>query len=257
MTYSGTEPPAGAGREVILVVPCFNEAARWRRGYWDAVMTASNVRILFVDDGSTDETASFLSQECEDPRAEVISLPANGGKAEAVRLGLIEAIAQRPAVVAFLDADGAFPPGEVVRLANMATALPLGDSEDYDALWSSRVMLAGRQISRHSSRHYVGRAVATLIAPWHRYEVYDTQSGFKLFSVSQELRDCLSTPFATRWFPDVELLQRWTRNTGRQMRIWEEPVIGWHDVAGSKVNRSQYGQLLKDLRHVYKGRVAR
>ena len=41
---------------------------------------------------------------------------------------------------------------------------------------------------------------------------------------------------------------------GRPMRIWEEPVMGWYDVAGSKMNRSQYTRLIKDLSRLYRNR---
>jgi len=242
---------------VVLVVPCFNEAARWRHDYWSEILEDPRINVLFVDDGSSDGTVDCVVRECKHPSAEFMSLPRNMGKAEAVRSGLLQALRQQPGIVSFLDADGAFPAGEVRRLCALASDLLLAEQPDYDSVWSSRVMLAGRQISRDTARHYLGRAIATLVAPMHRYEVYDTQSGFKLFTTSEAFTACLEMPFLTRWFPDVELLQRWTQGVGTQMRIWEEPVIGWKEVAGSKLDRSQYLQLLKDLRHVYGGRVSR
>jgi dolichyl-phosphate beta-glucosyltransferase len=241
----------------VIVVPCFNEAARWNAAYWDAITAHPEIELIFVDDGSTDATPERIAATVASCGTQAIRLERNSGKAEAVRQGLAAALDldSRPRTVGFLDADGAFPEFEVRRLVSLGSELL--DSDRYDALWSARILMAGRDISRHASRHYIGRAISTLVAPLHRYDVYDTQSGFKLFQRSSALEQCLVTPFRTRWFPDIELLQRWSIGQGRQMRIWEEPVSGWHDVGGSKVNRSQYVQLLKDLRHLYGTRVAR
>jgi dolichyl-phosphate beta-glucosyltransferase len=239
----------------VIVVPCFNEAARWEPSYWEAITSHPDIQVVFVDDGSTDATPDRIAATVASCGAHAIRLERNSGKAEAVRRGLLVALDSPSETVGFLDADGAFPDREITRLVDLGSDLL--DADRYDALWSARILMAGRDISRHASRHYIGRVVSTVVAPLHRYEVYDTQSGFKLFRRSTDLEQCLATPFGTRWFPDIELLQRWTVGTGRQMRIWEEPVIGWHDVAGSKVNRSQYVQLLKDLRHLYSTRVPR
>lgn len=241
----------------VVVVPCYNEASRWAPAYWEAIASHPGVDLIFVDDGSTDATPERIASTVASCGARSIRLHRNSGKAEAVRQGLLAALEpdSGPETVGFLDADGAFPDIEVRRLVDLGRELL--DSDQYDSLWSARILMAGRGITRHASRHYIGRVISTVVAPLHRYEVYDTQSGFKLFQRSSALEQCLATPFGTRWFPDIELLQRWTASQGRQMRIWEEPVSGWHDVGGSKVNRSQYVQLLKDLRRLYATRVPR
>lgn len=241
--------------EVTIVVPCFNEQARWNGAYWREIAAAPGVGLIFVDDGSSDGTLAAIAETCRETGSESIALTPNAGKGEAVRRGLQAALERDSPIVGYLDADGAFPAEEVIRLAGMARGLILGADCEYDSLWSSRVLLAGRQIKRRSSRHYVGRVVATAIAPLHRYEVYDTQSGYKLFRSDERMTPCLAAPFGTRWFPDVEILQRWTNLTGTPLRIWEEPVTGWYDVAGSKLDRSQYGQLARDVAHLYRARV--
>lgn len=241
--------------EVTIVVPCFNEESRWNAAYWREIAEVPGVGLVFVDDGSSDATLAAITRTCGETGADCIPLAINAGKGEAVRRGLLAALESGSAIVGYLDADGAFPAAEVVRLAGMSRELLLRDDREYDSLWSSRVLLAGRQIKRRASRHYVGRVVATAIAPFHRYEVYDTQSGYKLFRADGRLLRCLDRPFGTRWFPDVEILQRWTNLTGSPLRIWEEPVTGWYDVAGSKLDRSQYGQLARDVAHLYRSRV--
>ena len=44
--------------QLILVVPCYNEAARLQEAaFLDFVRRREDARLLFVDDGSTDDTA--------------------------------------------------------------------------------------------------------------------------------------------------------------------------------------------------------
>lgn len=243
----------------LLIVPCYNEAARWRPEYWRQVVRPGDVDVLFVNDGSTDSTLAVLQQTAVEVGASVMDLPRNSGKAEAVRLGLLRGWDESSALIGYLDADGAFPAGEVARMVQAATPLLMPATADspaeFDAVWSARVLMAGRDIARHTSRHYLGRVITTLVAPWHGYAIYDTQSGYKLFRKDERLLACLRAPFQTRWFPDIELLQRWQHAHGEPMRIWEDPVTGWHDVAGSKMTSSQYRQILKDLSRLYRARV--
>lgn len=242
---------------VLLVVPCFNEHDRWKASYWEEIVSPGTLDVLFVDDGSTDATISDLRATAASTGARVLQLKTNVGKAEAVRRGLNESFAREFELVGFLDADGAFPASEVLRMVDISASLLDSGSAQYEAVWSARVLMAGRNIERHAQRHYLGRIITTIIAPWHGYSIYDTQSGFKLFRNGSSLTSCLQEPFHTRWFPDVELLQRWKLINGSAMRIWEEPVSGWRDVAGSKMNVRQYRQILRDLKHVYRSRVSR
>lgn len=243
----------------LLVVPCFNEAGRWRDSYWRDVVEPGKLDVLFVNDGSSDATLRVISTTADTVGASVLDLPRNSGKAEAVRQGLLQAWESRASFIGYLDADGAFPAPEVRRMAQDAVERidveGAANSSGYDAVWSARVLMAGRDIERHTSRHYLGRVITTLVAPWHGYAIYDTQAGYKIFRKDDRLLACLEEPFRTRWFPDIELLQRWKRRNGAPMRIWEDPVTGWHDVAGSKMTARQYRQILKDLSWVYRGRA--
>lgn len=231
----------------IIVVPCYNEADRWQFEYWQTISEAG-ITLLFVDDGSTDSSWTTISSDAPRIGALSLQLPVNVGKAEAVRKGLEFAVTQGAAIVGYLDADAAFPADVVVRISQLSRQMLKEDA--WDSVWAARILLGGRDVVRKSSRHYFGRFVATFIAPSHGHAVYDTQTGYKLFVDSPSLRACLQEPFQTRWFVDVELLMRWRSTTGRLMRVWEEPVEGWRDIGGSKVNRGQYGQLARDILRV-------
>ena len=97
----------------VLVIPCYNEAARLRPERFRAFLSAHpEVSLLFVDDGSTDGTAEALGG------FEVLRLARNRGKGEAVRQGVLHCLAsgRAPDYIGFLDADLAVDPCEAARL---------------------------------------------------------------------------------------------------------------------------------------------
>src|SRR5581483_4853652 len=96
-----------------LVIPCYNEAQRVDvPAFHQFLAKASDVRLVFVDDGSTDQTAAVIEQlQSGHPETvQLLKLARNQGKAEAVRQGVLFALDQfNPAVVGFWDADLATP----------------------------------------------------------------------------------------------------------------------------------------------------
>jgi len=206
---------------------------------------------IFVNDGSTDETQKTLTEIAKNSNSEVIELPSNGGKAEAVRQGLLRALqtkneTQTPRWVGFIDADTSFSPKEIPRFLELATALEQ-DQPTVEAVWAARVALLGRDIQRTAYRHYVGRILATLMNSAVPQLPYDSQAGLKLFKANPKLTQILSQPFKTRWLFDVELLQRWQATTGSPMTIWEEPLNYWIEAPGSRITFRSYAQISKEI----------
>lgn len=232
--------------KVGLVVPCFDEASRWSANYWTHIAAESDANILFVDDGSTDATNQILQGFVTGTKHRVRTLERNAGKSEAVRLGMQQLIQESEcAAVGYLDADGAFTAEDVLDVIASFQARVIDST--FDAVWSSRVALAGRDIARSNSRHYIGRLVATFVSAGYGSIPYDTQSGLKLFAPSPALKACLEEPFRTRWLFELELLARWQRFAGESMRIWEEPLNYWHDVPGSKIKGKEVTRVLREL----------
>jgi glycosyltransferase involved in cell wall biosynthesis len=220
-----------------VVVPCFNEATRLDPAQLDALIVAADVRILAVDDGSTDDTVTLLDKLAgADPgRIAVLALGANQGKGEAVRRGLVEAISSGADLVAYCDADFATPPDEVARLVATLRSEP-----DVDVVLGSRVAMLGSDIRRSVFRHYTGRLFATAGSLVLRAPVYDTQCGAKAFRVTGPLRQALAAPFVSRWAFDVELLGRLLqyRDAGNHPetgRFIELPLRRWREPGGSKL----------------------
>jgi len=232
----------------LLVVPCFNEAHRWQPEYWNDLTGSNGVHWLFVNDGSQDATSSILRDLSRRPNVDFIDFPVNSGKGEAIRIGMLRALGNRAngiESVGFMDADGAFRRPDVERFAERFAELAGGT--DVDAVWSSRVALAGRDIRRSQRRHYIGRAVATLLSLGADPLPYDTQSGLKFFRPSETLYACISRPFATRWLFEIEILTRWRDISGRSMRIREEPLEFWQDVGGSSIRGAELVRVAREI----------
>ena len=242
----------GALLKTTLVVPCFNEAQRWDPKYWMTLAHSPNLSLLFVDDGSTDQTRELLEDSARETSSGFLLLPTNQGKSEAVRLGMLEILRSQvdPALIGFLDADGAFPADVVLEF--LTTAQQILESGEFDSVWSSRPALAGRKIERSPFRHYVGRGVATALSTRMGRLPYDTQSGLKIFSPSAEVMNALQLPFRTRWLGEVELLRRWNDLYGSAMRIWEEPVTSWREVGSSHITKREVARIARDLIAVLK-----
>ena len=210
------------------------------------MLALAGVRWVFVDDGSRDGTRGLIDGlvETSSGIARAVHLDRNRGKAEAVRAGLLAALDDGGPSVGFMDADGAFAVGDVERFVALMSEKR---ADGVDSLWSSRVALAGRDIHRSDSRHYLGRLVATVLTLGEEYLPYDTQSGFKLYVADDRLRGCLDESFSTRWMFDLELYYRWRRLQGSPMRVWEEPLQSWRDVAGSKVTGRESIRALREI----------
>jgi len=215
---------------VCLVVPCYNERTRLAIDEIDALAADSRVSLVLVDDGSTDGTLDLLRTiERDTSRVAVIALPRNRGKGEAVRAGLISASAAKTAWLGYVDADMATPASEILRLMDVAASRPC-----VDVVLASRVALLGRDIQRSVLRHYTGRVFATFASMVLSKAVYDTQCGAKLFRHTVVFDEAIAAPFRSRWAFDVELLGRLESAGVDPSRYWEEPLLIWRDISGSR-----------------------
>jgi dolichyl-phosphate beta-glucosyltransferase len=246
--------------DLVLVVPCFNEASRLQASaFLDFVRQHPSVRFLFVDDGSRDDTAAVHVRMTEQAPGGIraMRLATNQGKAEAVRRGLLEAMADGPALVGFWDADLSTPLMAIDDFLRVAAKYP-----DVDLILGSRVLLMGRDIRRRTSRHYLGRVFATAASLALDLPVYDTQCGAKVFRANEALRRVLSAPFRSPWIFDVEILARYIAvpvddgGRPRQARIYELTVPAWHDIPGSKLKAWDFVRSVGELLAVWRSRRA-
>jgi dolichyl-phosphate beta-glucosyltransferase len=244
----------------LIVVPCFNEGARLQCSHFvDFLQNVEGVDILFVNDGSRDNTLELLHamREGREDRIQVLDNERNTGKAEAVRAGMLNAIEQGyTTYVGFWDADLATP----LEVIPDFMAVLDGRSR-LEMIFGSRVRLLGRDIARRLSRHYLGRVFASFASMTLRLPIYDTQCGAKLFRVTPELASILVDPFLSRWVFDVEILARYVAFYGGrvsylQSLIYEFPLLRWYDVAGSKVRPRDFVNAAIDLYRIHRRYLA-
>ena len=220
----------------FLVIPCFNEEQRLDQSEVMKCIEALNCVVVLVDDGSTDGTLGILKKlALQSPKnIEVLPLPANVGKGEAVRAGFNYAFERGATQVLFCDADFAVGPQDLLRICNT-----LNENVECKAVIGSRIAMVGTNIQRSIFRHYSGRAFATLVSVILGQQIYDTQCGAKVFKADNEVKRAFSQPFLSRWAFDVEVigrLLRMDRSKKNDKLILEMPLLSWLEVPGSKLN---------------------
>ena len=240
---------------VIIVVPCYNEAARLQVQTFKAFTCEQHfLRFLFVNDGSIDDTWKVLQalHASDTQRLAIYELPKNAGKAEAVRQGVLRAFEIGADYVGYWDADLATPLEAIPFFCDLLDLTP-----HLLIVFGARVRLLGRTIERRATRHYLGRVFATAASLVLGIAIYDTQCGAKLFRTSPEVQALFQQPFATRWLFDVEILARWIQaGRGGKLRsiediVYEFPLHQWCDVPGSKVKPGDFVKAFCGLSLIY------
>jgi len=246
--------------ELALIVPCHNEASRLDpAAFLGFASRHPDVRLVFVDDGSSDGTGAILERmRASAPDVvRTVALSPRRGKAEAVRVGMLAGLEQHPRLVGFFDADLATP---LAAIDDFLTVLRLRPAVEF--VLGSRVMLMGRDVRRKTTRHYLGRAFATAASHALDLPVYDTQCGAKILRVTAGTASLLATPFRSSWAFDVELIARYLRlpvmpgEPARRDRLYELVLPAWHDKAGSKLRWHDFARALVDVVQIWRDRVA-
>ena len=245
--------------ELSLVVPCYNEAARLDPdAFVHFITTHPGVRLVLVDDGSADGTADVLERIRAAAPGAVMTLrhAANQGKGEAVRAGMVAALAGNPAAVGFIDADLSTP---LAAIDDFLAVLRLRPQVEF--ILGSRVLLMGRDVKRKAWRHYLGRVFATAVSLALDLPVYDTQCGAKVLRLNAATGTLFATPFRSRWIFDVELIARYLRlpvavgEPFRRDRLYELVLPAWHDKEGSKLRWYDFAHAMVDLGYIWRNRA--
>ena len=246
--------------ELVLVVPCYNEAARLDpEAFVRFLTTHPGVQMVLVDDGSVDGTGEILDRIRSAAPAAVTILrqPGNRGKGAAVRAGMLAALSAGARVIGFFDADLSTPLQAVDDFLAVLRTRP-----DVELVLGSRVMLMGRDIRRGPARHYLGRLFATAASHALDLPIYDTQCGAKMLRVNAATASLFDVPFRSRWVFDVELIARYLRlpaapgEPSRRTRIYELVLPTWHDKPGSKLQWVDFPRAMVDLGHIWRERLA-
>jgi dolichyl-phosphate beta-glucosyltransferase len=226
--------------KILLIIPCYQESKRLPPFLHELSLAltglnkhAEILEIQVVDDGSGADEAAALKQLIEQQRALFpclkpgLFLPQNRGKGGAIKTGWNQPLADDVEWLGFVDADGACPAAEVVRLAQMC--LERGPAAG--AFIASRVKMLGRQVERLWQRHVLGRIFATAVAELLQVPVYDSQCGLKLIprAAYERIKPQLTLD---GYAFDVELILALLKS---HCAVTEVP-INWREKPGGKVH---------------------
>lgn len=237
---------------ICVIIPCYNEANRLPVETFLAYQRYHpDVSFCFVNDGSTDATPDVLQRlHRQNPQQnEIVNLPANLGKAGAVRAGMQQMSTRPVDYLGYFDADLATPLPAINDLQRDLDAHP-----NREMVMGSRMKYLGSDIQRSTFRHYTGRIIATFISNILSLPVYDTQCGAKLFrrAVVSEL---FADEFISPWLFDVELLARLIRQHGRagilEGRVAEVPLRQWIEQSDSRIQPTYFLKLWWELFRIH------
>lgn len=223
-----TAPPSADTAPVVLFLPAHDEEATVANviARAPAEVCGRPVRVLVIDDGSTDATAARAAAA----GAEVVSLGTNRGLGAAVRVGLAEAVQRSAAAIAFCDADGEYAPEELERLASPV----LEGTADY--VVGSRFM--GRIDRMRPHRRLGNRLLSLVLSFVARRRITDGQSGYRLLSAEAARATVVAHDYNYAQVLTLELLLK-------GFRYREVPIsYGFRSVGRSFVRPVRY------LRHV-------
>jgi dolichyl-phosphate beta-glucosyltransferase len=213
--------------EFSLIIPAFNEELRIIKSLetLQAYIQKSSAlfEIIFVDDGSTDNTVNVVTKFCDKHSLpiQIKSHITNIGKGVAVQTGFSLA---KSSWVIITDADLSTPLEEIEKLLSYKNAFP--------------IVIGSRALDRSLIedpqpfyRDFMGRAFNWLVQLLLLPGIKDTQCGFKAFNkpLTKQIFDTLATPgFAF----DVEVLYK----AKLQGLAVKEVPVRWHNVLGSRVS---------------------
>lgn len=225
--------------KTLIVIPCYNEEQRFKKeAYAEFLSKQSDVYLLFVNDGSRDDTGTMLTIFTREySNAALLNAKVNKGKAEAVRAGIQHALRLgKFDYLGYWDADLATPLDQIPEFIQLA------QSKNKSLVMGCRLLRLGADIHRQPSRHYIGRVFATLASYVLGLPVYDTQCGSKLFC-KEFAAVGFENPFKTKWLFDVEILARLVIHFGyshMKAFAYEFPLPAWEDVGGSRLKPKDF-----------------
>lgn len=234
-------------RCVGVVIPCYNEEERLlSKEFIDFVDKHSGYHLCFVNDGSKDKTLEVLNnlRKGRENFITVYDCEKNGGKAEAVRLGMLH-MAKHDDLdfIGFLDADLS------TDLSDFDDLVKTIETSEFKIVSGSRISRMGANITKESARKIISLTINFIIRKILGMNFKDTQCGAKIFS-KDVIETSFGDKFVTKWIFDVEIFKRITAMYGIEKAksfICEQPLKRWIHADGSKLSMKDSVKIVMQL----------
>jgi glycosyltransferase involved in cell wall biosynthesis/ActR/RegA family two-component response regulator len=223
-------------RCVGIVIPCYNEESRLlKNDFLKFIDQNTGYHLCFVNDGSTDNTLGVLNKlkEERENNISVYDCKVNGGKAEAVRLGMLYLNQfEELDYLGFLDADLST---DLLDFDALVTTI---ENSNYKIVSGSRIPRMGANISKDTFRGIISSTINFIICKILEMDFRDTQCGAKIFA-KDIIKIAFKDKFVTKWLFDVEIFVRMKNHfkleKAKQL-LCEKPLKRWVHVDGSKLS---------------------
>jgi len=227
----------------LLVVPAFNEEKRLQPTNFLRLCRESELDILFIDDGSTDQTVEILkSLSSTSPKIKFLSLEYNSGKGNAVWFGFRKGTELGYSYIGFVDSDSSCCSKDIINGLNLILSDP-----DLSVVSGARVLLVGSNIQRSNFRKWISRIMATVLSIITKIDFYDPQSPCKWYRVDNQFKAVVGKNPQTKWFAELELVMRLRPLRSTPLKIQEFALSEWSDVANSKLSILHFPSVIKQL----------
>lgn len=234
-------------RCVGVVIPCYNEEERLLSvEFLDFIDKHSGYHLCFVNDGSKDDTLKVLNdlRKGRENYITVYDCEKNGGKAEAVRLGMLHmAEKQDLDFIGFLDADLST---DLVDFNDLVSTI---ENSEYKIVSGSRISRMGADITKESARKVISLTINFIIRKILKMEFNDTQCGAKIFH-KDVIKIAFGERFLTKWLFDVEIFIRMRKHFGLKKAtevLCEKPLKRWIHADGSKLSMKDSIKIMGQL----------
>ncbi|CAM1333082.1 glycosyltransferase [Tenacibaculum aestuariivivum] len=237
-------------RCVGVVIPCYNEEKRLlSKEFTNFIDKNSGYHLCFVNDGSKDKTLEVLN-DLRKGREEFITVyncDKNGGKAEAVRQGMLYMAKKEDLdYIGFLDADLS------TDLSDFDDLVSTIEHSDYKIVSGSRISRMGANINKESAREIISLTINFIIRKILSMDFKDTQCGAKIFK-KDVIEISFGEKFVTQWIFDVEIFRRITRHFGlpkTKKILCEQPLKRWIHADGSKLSMKDSIKIIGQLAQI-------
>ena len=220
--------------KLVVLIPAYNEESNIEKAVLSIPRKArgiDNVKVLVVDDGSTDKTAELALNGGAD---KIVSHKRNMGVGATFMTGIRNAISMNADIVVTIDADSQFDSNQILKLI-----VPILNKQ-FDVVIGSRFLA---NVPKNIPRiKLIGNKIFTRIVSWLVGQKFtDTQTGLRAYSKEALLNISIVNEFTYTQEVLIDL-------KFKGLRVGEIPVlVSYDEKRKSKVVKNVFSYSLRVL----------